>query len=96
MMNNPYIGSSLDELLEEDDLLTKVNEIATKRVLAWQLEQEIRVQNLTKTEMAERMGTSRAALNRLLNPENSSVTLDTLDRAARVVGKRIKIELVDA
>ncbi|WP_245916073.1 helix-turn-helix domain-containing protein [Merismopedia glauca] len=95
-MNNPYIGSSLDELLEEDDLLTKVNEIATKRVLAWQLEQEIRVQNLTKTEMAERMGTSRAALNRLLNPENSSVTLDTLDRAARVVGKRIKIELVDA
>ena len=92
---NPHLGSSLDDLLVEEDLLTEVNEIAIKRVIAWQLQQEIEAKQMTKTEMAKAMGTSRAVLDRLLAPDNNSVTLNTLDRAARVLGKRIKIELVE-
>jgi antitoxin HicB len=92
---NPRLGSSFDDFLAEEDLLTTVNEIAIKRVIAWQLQQELDAQKMTKTEMAKAMGTSRAALNRLLAPDNSSVTLSTLDRAARVLGKQLKIELVE-
>ena len=95
MKNNPYIGSALDELLDEDDLLTTANEIAIKRVIAWQLQQEIEAKHMTKTAVAKAMGTSRAAVDRLLDPENTSVTLNTLDRAARILGKRVNIELVD-
>lgn len=94
--NNPHLGSSFDDFLEEEDLLTAANEIAIKRVIAWQLKQEIESKRLTKTAMAKAMGTSRAAVDRLLDPENTSVTLHTLDRAARVLGKSIKIELVEA
>ena len=93
--NNPYIGSSLDDFLAEEDVLTNVNEIAIKRVIAWQLQQEIEAKQMTKTDMAKAMGTSRAALDRLLAPDNNSVTLNTLDRAARILGKRISIELVE-
>ena len=93
--NNPHLGSSLDDLLAEEDLLTEVNEIAIKRDIAWQLQQEIAAKQMTKTQMAEAMGTSRAALDRLLDPDNNSVTLNTLDRAARVLGKRVRIELVE-
>ena len=96
MKNNPYIGSSLDELLDEDDLVTTANEIAIKRVIAWQLQQEIEAKHMTKTAVAKAMGTSRAAVDRLLDPDNTSVTLNTLDRAARMLGKRVNIELVDA
>ena len=77
--NNPYIGSSLDDFLAEEDVLTDVNEIAIKRVIAWQLQQEIEAKQMTKTDMAKAMGTSRAALDRLLAPDNNSVTLNTLD-----------------
>ncbi len=96
MKNNPHIGSSFDDFLDEEDLLTQVNEIAIKRVIAWQLQQEIQTKHMTKTDVAKAMGTSRAAVDRLLDPDNTSVTLNTLDRAARVLGKRIKIELVEA
>jgi predicted XRE-type DNA-binding protein len=96
MKNNPYVGSSLDELLDEDDLLTTANEIAIKRVIAWQLQQEIEAKQMTKTALAKAMGTSRAAVDRLLDPGNNSVTINTLDRAARILGKRVNIELVDA
>jgi antitoxin HicB len=96
MKNNPHIGSSFDDFLDEEDLLTQVNEIAIKRVIAWQLQQEIQTKHMTKTDVAKAMGTSRAAVDRLLDPDNTSVTLNTLDRAARVLGKRIKIELVES
>jgi antitoxin HicB len=95
MNSNPHIGSSFDDFLDEEDLLTQVNEIAIKRVIAWQLKQEIETKHMTKTGVAKAMGTSRAAVDRLLDPDNTSVTLNTLDRAARVLGKRIKIELVE-
>lgn len=94
--SNPHIGSSFDNLLDEENLLTQVNEIAIKRVIAWQIQQEIETKQMTKTGVAKAMGTSRAAVDRLLDPDNTSVTLNTLDRAARVLGKRIKIELIEA
>lgn len=94
--SNPYIGSSFDNFLDEENLLTQVNEIAIKRVIAWQIQQEIETKQMTKTGVAKAMGTSRAAVDRLLDPDNTSVTLNTLDRAARVLGKRIKIELIEA
>ncbi len=92
---NPHIGSAFDGCLAAEDLLTKANEIAIKRVIAWQLQQEITSKQMTKTSVAKAMGTSRAAVDRLLDPENTSVTLNTLGKAASILGKRIKIELVE-
>lgn len=94
--NNPHIGSSFDEFLDEENLLVEANEIAIKRVIAWQLQQEIESKQMTKTSVAKAMGTSRAAVDRLLDPDNTSVTLNTLSKAARILGKRIEIELVEA
>ncbi|MEL6855807.1 MAG: helix-turn-helix transcriptional regulator [Cyanobacteria bacterium J06607_13] len=96
MTHNPHIGSSLDELLEEDGILSEVSAIAIKRVLAWQVSEAMSNRGLSKTQMAEQMQTSRTSLDRLLDPENTSVTLKTLARAATVLGKRLQIELVDA
>jgi antitoxin HicB len=96
MSNNLHIGSSLDDLLEEEGVLSEVNAIALKRVLAWQIEQEMAARNMTKTAMAAAMHTSRPALDRLLDPTNTSITLHTMDRAATVMGKRLHLELVDA
>ena len=94
--NNPYIGSSFDDFLEEENLLVEANEIAIKRVIAWQLQQEIESKHMTKTDVAKAMGTSRAAVDRLLDPNNTSVTLNTLSKAARILGKKIEIDLVEA
>ncbi len=95
MDKNRHIGSSFDEFLEEEGLRTKAEEIAAKRVLAWQIEKSMEEKHLSKTDMAKAMKTSRAALDRLLDPENGSVTLQTLERAAAAVGKRLHIQLVD-
>lgn len=95
MSSNPYIGSSLDDLLEEEGTLAEISSIALKRVIAWQIEQAMIEKNLTKTAMAKAMKTSRASLDRLLDPQNPSVTLDTIERAAKAVGKRLRLELVD-
>jgi DNA-binding Xre family transcriptional regulator len=95
MSNNYYLGSAFDDFLEQEGILNEVTEVALKRVLAWQVEQAMKERGLTKSKMAKSMQTSRAALDRLLDPEYDSVTLRTLDKAARAVGKRIKIDLVD-
>ena len=95
MTHNPHIGSSLDELLEAEGILSEVSAIAIKRVLAWQVAEAMSNQGLNKSQMAEQMRTSRTSLDRLLDPENTSVTLKTLERAATVLGKRLQIELVD-
>jgi antitoxin HicB len=92
--HNPHIGSAFDDCLEEE-LLAEAHEVAIKRVIAWQIQQEITSKKMTKTSVAKAMGTSRAAVDRLLDPENTSVTLNTLGRAASILGKRIKIELVE-
>jgi DNA-binding Xre family transcriptional regulator len=95
MSNNCHLGSAFDDFLEQEGILNEVTEIALKRVLAWQVEQAMKERGLTKSKMAKSMQTSRAALDRLLDPEYESLTLRTLDKAARAVGKRIKIDLVD-
>jgi antitoxin HicB len=96
MSSNPYIGSSLDDLFEEDGTLEEITLIATKRVIAWQIQEAMKERKLNKTDMAKEMKTSRSSLDRLLDPCNSSVTLDTIDRAARVIGKKLHLELIDA
>ncbi len=93
---NPHVGSSFDEFLAEEGLLELCEEQAIKELLAEQIERAMVEQGLTRTAMAARMQTSRAALNRLLDPNNSSVTLHTLQKAAQVVGKRLRLELTDA
>lgn len=96
MTDNPHVGSSFDDLLEEDGILAEVNVVALKRVLAWQILEEMKKRGLSKSQMAVAMNTSRSSLDRLLDPDNSSVTLKTMDRAAALLGKRLQIELVDA
>ncbi len=95
MTHNPHVGSSLDDFLEEDGVLVEVNAVALKRVLAWQLLQEMKARGWSKSQMADSMKTSRSSLDRLLDPSNISVTLKTMDRAAAILGKRLRIELVD-
>lgn len=92
---NPHLGSSLDALLEEDGALAEVRAAAVKRVLALQMRQAIEQQGITNSELASRMRTSRAALDRLLNPENRSITLLSMSRAATALGKDLRIELVE-
>ncbi len=96
MTNSCHLGAAFDDFLEDEGTLNEVTEVALKRVLAWQVEQAMKERGLTKSKMAKSMQTSRAALDRLLDPEYESVTLRTLDKAARAVGKKIKIDLVDA
>ncbi|MBT3789096.1 MAG: XRE family transcriptional regulator [Alphaproteobacteria bacterium] len=93
--SNPHIGSALDDLLKEDGLLAEAHAIAVKRTLAWQVNQAMENEKLSKAAMARRMHTSRAALDRFLDPDNPSVTLLTMDKAAAVLGKRLRVELVD-
>lgn len=90
-MGKKNIGSSFDYLLAEDAMLEEVTAVALKRVIAWQIAEEMKAQHLTKTELAKRMHTSRAALNRLLDEEDSSLTLTTLASAAAALGKTINI-----
>lgn len=96
MLDEKDIGSSLESFLQEEDRLEEARQVAAKRVLAWQLQRAMAEQHLSKVEMARRMRTSRSQLDRLLDPENGAVQLDTLNRAAAIVGKRLKIELIDA
>lgn len=92
-MKNEHLGSNFDDFLEEEGLRAETEAAAIKRVIAFQIEQEMKQANLSKTEMAEKMRTSRTALDRLLDPSNVSVTLQTLERAALALGKSLKIEL---
>lgn len=96
MSNKPHthIGSDFDTFLAEEEILEVVESAAIKKVIAWQVEQMMRNEGLTRTAMAAKMKTSRSSLNRLLDPENRSVTLQTLERAATVLGKRLRIEFV--
>jgi predicted XRE-type DNA-binding protein len=94
MKANPHIGSSLEDFLKEEGLYEDATNYAVKRVLAWQVEQAMREQGITKVEMARRMGTSRAHLNRLLDPENDKVQLDTVKRAGAAIGRSVRLVLV--
>ena len=89
-----HLGSDFDDFLAEEGLLAEVEAVAVKRVIAYQIAELMREAELSKTELARRMETSRSALERLLDPSNESVTLHTLERAAQVLGKRLRIEFV--
>src|SRR6266566_4908695 len=91
-----HSGSSFDSFLEQEGIREEVEAVAIKRVLAWQLEQAMRKQQKTKQAMARQLHTSRSQLDRLLDSSNFSVTLDTITRAARVLGKRVIIRIADA
>lgn len=92
-MKTKNIGSSFDDFLREEAILDEVTAVAVKRVIAWQIDQEMKSQKLTKSSMAKKMHTSRAALNRLLDATDTSLTLTTLSSAASVLGKKLRIEL---
>jgi antitoxin HicB len=91
-----HSGSSFDDFLEEEGYRNDVESVAIKRVLAWQFEQEMIRQQKTKRAMAAELKTSRSQLDRLLDPQNTAVSLDTLTRAAHVLGKRLVLEIRDA
>jgi antitoxin HicB len=90
-----HSGSTFDSFLEEEGIREEVEAVAIKRVLAWQLEQAMQEQQKTKQAMAKQLHTSRSQLDRLLDPSNVSVTLDTITRAARALGKRVIIRVAD-
>jgi antitoxin HicB len=96
MSKRTHRGSDLRDLLKEEGILEEVEERAMKQALSLQLTELLKKNELTKAEMAVRMRTSRAAVDRLLDASNTSVTLATLGKAARALGRKIKIELVAA
>ena len=93
MPENPNRGSSFEDFLKEEGIL-EASTTAVKRVLAWQIAEAMRAQHLTKSAMAARMHTSRSQLERLLDPEKTGVSLETIQRAAAVVGRELRVELV--
>jgi hypothetical protein len=91
---NKHAGSSIDDFLKEEGVLEEFQARAIKEVIAWQLDQAMRDRNMTRKAMAKLMHTSPAQLRRVLDPNNSNVTIETLQRAAAVVGRKIQLELV--
>lgn len=94
MRTKGRIGSSFDDFLKKEGIYEEVTARAIKRVIARQLDALMQDQGLTKSSLAKRMKTSRAQLDRLLDPDNESVTLGTLARAAQAVGRHLRMELV--
>lgn len=95
MNDNKHIGSSFDDFLIEEGIYEEVTRVAVKRVIAWQVSLAMEEQKISKTAMAKKMQTSRSALDRLLDADNTSVTVQTLEKAASAVDKRLVMCLVD-
>lgn len=93
MNDNPHRGSSFDDFLRDEGIYDEASAIAIKRVLAWQLEQRRIEQGISKSALARELQTSRTQVDRLLDPTNAGVQLDTLQRAARALGRMLSIEL---
>lgn len=94
-MDPKHLGSDFDDFLRDEGLLEEAEAVASKRVLAYQIARAMEQRKLTKAAMARQMGTSRSSLDRLLDPQMPSVTLLTIERAARALGKRVRIEMVE-
>jgi len=90
-MKSKHKGSTFDSFLETEGLLDPVEATAVKRVIAYQIEQSMKKQHISKKKMADVMCTSRSALDRLLDPKNTSITLQSLIKAARALGKKFQI-----
>ncbi len=93
---NSRHGGSFDDFLKEEGIYEQVAAQGEKEILAWKLQSAMKERKLTVTALAKRMHTSRAAINRILDPANPSVTLSTLEKAATALGKRWRFDLVDA
>lgn len=93
---NSQTGSTFDSFLEEEGIREEVEAVAVKRVLAWQFAEAMRKKRKTKQALAKELRTSRSQLNRLLDPQNAAVSLDTITRAAKALGKRVIIRIADA
>jgi antitoxin HicB len=96
MARNKHRGSSLDDVLAEEGVLEQFQARAIKEVVAWQLAQAMRERKLSKNQLAKQMRTSRTQIDRVLDPDAGNVTIETLQRAAALVGRRVQIELVEA
>lgn len=95
MARNKHRGSSLDDFLAQEGVLEEFQARAIKEVVAWQLGQAMRERKLSKNQLAKQMHTSRTQVDRVLDPEAGNVTIETLQRAAAIVGKQVRLELVD-
>ena len=93
-INRKHIGNSLDDFLKSEGIFEEVRRESAKQLLAFQLLDQMKRKKMSKVAMAKRMGTSRSHLDKILDPKNSDVTLDTLQRAAIALGRRLKVELV--
>ena len=92
-MKHKNIGVSFDRFLDDEGIREHVEDVAIKRVIAFQIQEAMEKQNLTKTELARKMNTSRSALNRLLDPEDEAITFKTLKKAAKVLDKKLVVHL---
>jgi DNA-binding phage protein len=95
-MNKDYVGSNFDDFLREDGILDNAEHIASKRVLAYQIREALIADAISVSELARRMNTSRSTINRLLDPDNPSVTLETMERVATAIGRRLVVQLLPA
>ena len=89
-MNKSCIGSSFDSFLEEEDLLQEADTVAIKRVIAYALEQKMLAENITISRLAKELDTSRSAISLILDPQNTAITLNTIEKVAKYLGKRIQ------
>ena len=95
MTASKHMGQTFDQFLQEDGIYEEVQLMALKKTISQQIKILMNKEHLKKTEMAQRMGTSRSSLDRLLNDESSNITLNTINKAALILGKRVDISLVD-
>ena len=91
-----HSGSAFDSFLEEEGVLAEAEAVALKRVIAWQIEQAMAAKRITKNVMAKRLSTSRTQIDRLLDPSHVGVSIETIARAAKAVGKRVTFQILDA
>ena len=91
---NKHIGSDVNDFLKEEGIQEEVETIAIKRVVSFQLKEAMKKVHMTKSRVAQKMHTSRSAVDRLFDPENESITLQTLNKAATALGKKLKVEIV--
>jgi antitoxin HicB len=94
--NFDHSGSTFDSFLDEEHILEETEAIAVKRVLAWKIQQAMRQKNVSKYAMAKELGTSRSQVDRLLDPSHVGVTIGTITRAAMVLGKRVRVDIVSS
>jgi predicted XRE-type DNA-binding protein len=89
-----HVGTSLEDFLEEEGILEETTAKAVKEIIAWQLAERLKAKRMSKKRLAELMKTSRAQVDRILDPEKGNVTIETLQRAAAMVGRKVRLELV--